>query len=722
MCRICTAHCAVEVDVEAGRPVAVRGDKSNRLYEGFLCAKGREFANAHTHPRRLLHSHKRMPDGRHAPIPSAQAIAEIAERLQAIVDRDGPNAVAMYCGTAFYQIPTAVPLADAFMQAIGSQMRFSSGTIDQPGKPISQALHGVWLAGPHPFQECDVWLLIGMNPLVALSGGVPNQNPGRQLRRAQERGFKLVVIDPRRSETARYADLHLQPRPGHDPAILAGMLRVILREELEDADFVAAESQGIDALRRCVEPFTPELVARRAGIPAAQLVEAARIFARASRGSAMVGTGPNMAGRGNLTEYLAACLNTVCGRWRRAGERVANPGVLGPKRSFKAQPTPPRPAWNLGQKLRVRGFSLAACGLPTAALADEILLEGAGQIRALLTVGGNPMLAWPDQRKTFDAMRALELHVVVDPKLTPTARLAHYVIAPKLPLEVPGVTLSLEALGTRSVGWGYPVPYAQYSPPIAETPPGSDLLEEWEFFYDLAREMQLELEVRCEMFRYPGVNPEIVRLDMQRRPTPDELLELVTTGSRIPLARVRACEGGALFEDEPVIVEPRDPDCDARLELGDRTMLAELEQVAREPDLVLRSHSHLLISRRMSNQYNSFGTDHAALRERYGCNPAFLHPEDLSELGVAKGERVAITSRHGRIEGVAWPDPGLRRGLVSMTHAWGDNPDVDDPDGALGANTGRLMSVEVDYDPYSGIPRMSALPVDVERCAAGRAP
>jgi anaerobic selenocysteine-containing dehydrogenase len=310
-------------------------------------------------------------------------------------------------------------------------------------------------------------------------------------------------------------------------------------------------------------------------------------------------------------------------------------------------------------------------------------------------------------------MRELELHVVIDPKLTPTARLAHYVIAPKLPLEVPGVTLALEALGNRSVGWGYQEPYAQYSPAIVPPPPGSDLVEDWEFFYELARRMGLSLQLRCEMFSFVGQQPPIAPLDMQRKPSSEELLDLVTRGSRIPLARVRAEGGGALFADEAVFVEPRDPDCDARLELGDATMLAELAEVFAEGCELRAATGHLLISRRMPNHYNSFGTDHEALRSRYGKNPAFLNPADLAQLGVAKGERVVIRSRHGEIEGMAWPDPGLRRGLVSMSHCWGDNPDVDDPEGRLGANTGRLTSVEVDYDPYSGIPRMSAIPVEV---------
>jgi anaerobic selenocysteine-containing dehydrogenase len=357
---------------------------------------------------------------------------------------------------------------------------------------------------------------------------------------------------------------------------------------------------------------------------------------------------------------------------------------------------------------------MAACGLPTAALADEILLEGEGQIKALITVGGNPMLAWPDQRKTLAAMKELEFHVVIDPRMTPTARLADYVVAPKLPLEVPGITLSLEALGNRSVGWGYQEPYAQYSPPIVPTPADSDLLEEWEFFYQLAQHMELSLELRCEMFPFVGApSPVVAPLDMQKMPTTEELLDCVTQSSRIPLAHVRTFDGGHLFDEETVLVEPRDSNCETRLELADVTMLAELNDVLGEGTAIHPSHSHLLISRRMPNHYNSYGTDFESLRSRYGTNPAFMHPEDLEALRVAKGDRLVIRSAHGEVEAMAWPDPGLRRGLVSMSHCWGDSPDLDDPHAEPGANTGRLSSVEVDYDPYSGIPRMSSIAVDV---------
>ncbi|MFI5321126.1 MAG: molybdopterin-dependent oxidoreductase, partial [Myxococcota bacterium] len=326
LCRFCHAHCAVKVDVEAGRVVSVIGDKDDPLYAGFSCAKGREVPRQMEHAERLLHSHRRRADGTHEPIASEQAIREIAERVQRILDRDGPRAIAAYTGTYSFPYPPTQPMGWAFMDAIGSPMRFTSNTIDQPGKTIALAMHGSWGAGPQTFDDADTWLLLGLNPLVAMSGGVPNTNPAKQLHQAQKRGLQLIVIDPRKTEVARHAAVHLQPKPGEDPTILAGLLRVILHAGLHDQPFLDEHVRGLEALRAAVEPFTPEYVERRAGVPAAELTRAAHVFARAKRGCANAGTGPNMAGHGNVTEYLLLALITVCGRWLRAGERVPNPG------------------------------------------------------------------------------------------------------------------------------------------------------------------------------------------------------------------------------------------------------------------------------------------------------------------------------------------------------------------------------------------------------------
>jgi anaerobic selenocysteine-containing dehydrogenase len=716
LCRICTAQCPIVVELdERGAPIAARGDKQNPHSEGFFCLKGKHFPEMHTSPHRLRHSLARGSDGGLAPIDSQRAIAEVAARIQDVIDEHGRDAVAVYVGTLFYQLPQTAAMATAWMDALGLRLRFNSGTIDQPGKQTAAAAHGHWLGGIHVFDESDTWMLVGTNPLVAISGGIPHANPSRRLQRAQARGLDLIVIDPRRSETARRARLHIQPRPGSDPAILAGILREVIEQGHVDEAFVRQHVDGFERLRAAVDGFTPRVVAERADVPAEQIAQAARLFGSARRGSATAGTGANMSGWSNISEYLVLCLNTICGRHPRAGETVANPGVLTTRRDFKAQALPPYPVDGYGKPLRTRpDIAPAACGLPTSGLADEILHPGADRVRALVTIGGNPMRAWPDQQRTFDALQALELHVAVEPRLTDTARLADYVLAPKLPLETPGSTLSTEALFTVSPALGYTEPYAQYAPPIAEPPPGSDLLEDWEFFYGLGQAMGLELELKAGVFPIPGVATPRTRLDMEHKPSSEQVLDYCAKGSRIPLDRLRNDREHVLFDDEDEVrVLPPDDGHEGRLCVGSELMFEELRDFAKGDRFEREGYGYRMISRRMANTFNSVGTDIEALTARYGTNPAFMHPDDLAREGLARGDRVRIASPHGEVEAVAWPDKDLRLGLVSMCHCWGASPDDDADVRQAGANVGRLISVTEDTARFSGIPLMSAIPVTV---------
>ena len=274
----------------------------------------------------------------------------------------------------------------------------------------------------------------------------------------------------------------------------------------------------------------------------------------------------------------------MCGFWPRAGDAATRLNVLLPAFTPRAQPYPPVQAWGYGEKLRARGLRNTAAGLPTAALPDEILLEGEGRVRALFCLGGNPMLAFPDQRRTEAALRRLDLLVTFDPELSATARLAHYVIAPRLTLETPGMTQAAELLKYFGASSGFGPPYAQYAPAVLSPPAGSDLIEEWEFFYELARRLGLPLQLVgfYGWGRHVESPPVVVPLDMERRPTTDELYALLTTGSRVPLAAVKRHPHGHVFDEVRDVVHAREPGCDARLELGDADMLRELAQVAAE--------------------------------------------------------------------------------------------------------------------------------------------
>jgi anaerobic selenocysteine-containing dehydrogenase len=220
-----------------------------------------------------------------------------------------------------------------------------------------------------------------------------------------------------------------------------------------------------------------------------------------------------------------------------------------------AQALGPWKAWGFGEKLRVRGFTNTAAGMPTTALADEILLEGDGRVRALINLGGNPVAAWPDQLKTIAAMKKLDLLVQIDIKMSATAKLAHYVIAPKHSLEMPGITLNQDYLALYGVGFGYPEAYGQYTPAITDPPAGADVVEEWEFFYETAKRMGLALELR-QMGLVGPAKGEAVPLDMERKPTSEEIFAILMRDARISFEELRRHPHGAVFPDPPVFVAP----------------------------------------------------------------------------------------------------------------------------------------------------------------------
>ena len=254
ICRICSAHCGVLATVSDGKLVKVTGDPDNPMFKGYTCNKGRALPEIHNNPQRLLHSQKRQPDGTYAPIDAEGAMDEIAAKLQDLIETHGARSVALYLGTNGLPYPASALMANAFIRAIESPMFFTANTIDQPGKQIALAAHGHWLGGDIDFHEADSWMLVGTNPLVSKAIGIPGQNPAQNLRAAISRGMKLIVIDPRRSQTAARAAIHIQPRPGEDVAILAGMINIIIRERLCDTAFLEENVDGFDDLAPCGLP------------------------------------------------------------------------------------------------------------------------------------------------------------------------------------------------------------------------------------------------------------------------------------------------------------------------------------------------------------------------------------------------------------------------------------------------------------------------------------
>ena len=703
-CRFCHANCAIEVDIEGERAVAVRGDVSDPLFGGYTCMKGRELPAQANHPERLRSSRRKLPDGSFVPISSGDALDEIAGRLAAIRARHGPRSIATYCGTYGFMNSAALPVALGFHQGLGSPSFYTSITIDQPAKVYLGSRVGTWLGGPQPFSRADVSMMIGNNPLTshyAWQGSVPPFSPSRRLRDAKARGLKLICVDPRRTMVAQLADIHLQVRPGEDATLLAGMLRLILDEDLHDRDFCESHVTGLAELYHAIADFTPEYAARRADVPVADLIAAARLFALGPRGVATTGTGAEMATRGSLTEHFVQTLNIVCGRFCREGEIAPYPRVLSAATPRKAQVQPPVPLWGEGfAPSRVRGLTQIGIEMPTAALADEILLPGDGQVRALICIGGNPLVAWPNQAKVERALCSLDLLVCIDIKLAQTARLAHYVIAPSISLERDDIATAPEIF--------YEEPYARYAEALL--PPQGDVLDEWEFYWEIARRLGTEIVTAGGS------------LPMDRKPSKFEVLEKITHGCRVPLARVREMtrEGGRIFPEAELRVEPSDPDATGRLQLVPDGVVTQIREMRAETldaqGRVVDPHwpaTHLLVCRRTRQYFNSTGQDLERLRVKGVTNYAHMHPDDLLALSLADDDVVEISTPHAQVLGIARSSPDMKRGVVSMAHAFGARGDAPDDVRAHGASTNRLVNDEVAYDPITGHCRQSAIPVRV---------
>jgi anaerobic selenocysteine-containing dehydrogenase len=707
VCRICNRGCPLIAEVVKGRLVTIRGDQDNPLFAGYTCPKGRAMPEILNGPDRLLHSLKRTPHGSFEPIPFERALDEIAARLKTIYEEHGPRTVATYYGTQMQNIP-AGPLMKAFADAIGTGMNFGAMSVDKPGRPIAWAMLGRWQAQQESFSDPRAIMMLGINPFVNGLGGGPAGHPGNWLAERLRSGTELIVIDPRRSDIAKRATIHLQVRPGHDIPILAAILHVILHEGLYDKGFTEEDVRNVDALAVAVRPFDARTVAERAGIEADDLVRAARVFAGAGRGYAVAGTGPHFAGHGTLLEYLALCLDTVCGHWPKAGELVEHLGVLAAPKVPRAQAVDPAPAYGYGEPSRIRGLGVTSAGMPTATLAEEILLDGPGRIRALLSCGGNPVASCPDQLQTLAAMRRLDLLVQIDPFLSQTAVLADYVIAPRMTPEMAGHTSKIE--GSSSVyatGYGFPADYAQYSDPIVEPPAGSEVVEDWEVFYGVAQRLGLPLVVTT-------VGGEKVPLDMETAPTPDELVTLLSRGSRVPLDEVKRHPHGAFFPaDPPVFVAPKEPGWTGRLDVGNADLLRDLAAhvpFADEPTNT--DYPFRLINRRLMHVVNSSYNAHVAAGHP-NVNPAFLNADDLLALDLDKGDEVEIESPHGVIRAIVDVDRDLRSGTVSMGFGFGGPPQDDARVREIGSSVARLLSTTDFYDPYSGQPLMSNVPIRI---------
>jgi anaerobic selenocysteine-containing dehydrogenase len=705
-CRICSGGCGTRLTIGPDeRILSIRGDKDNPLTQGYACFKGLQAHEAHNHPQRLLTAMKRQPDGSHAPIPSEQALDEVAAKLTELMTSNGPDAVGAFCGNGSMPNTTGYPMIRSFVSSIGSTQYYSTLTIDQSAKMVSFGRLGGWAGGAFELAEMDVLLMFGANPLVShAASGLFAFDPVREMKQAKARGMKLVVVDPRATETGHFADLMVQPLPGQDAAICAGLIRLILTEGWHDADFCARHvgADRMAALEAAVEPFDEAGVESRAGMERGQLRAIATMFARdGKRGIAYAATGPNMTAYSNLAQHMVELLNVVCGRFPRAGEPVRRSNVQAPAYPRFEQAIPPSRPWEAEGAGRIRGVKSLFGEKLSGTLADEILTPGPGQVKALIVSGGNPALSLPNQEKAARALSSLDLLVTIDPWMSPTAKLADYIFAPAMQYEQVGMSLDVPGFDF------WPNRWVQYTPAIVQRPEGSDLVDDWYVFWALAQRMGIAIE-------YAGQGP----LPNDRTPSADEVLAHKLKSAQVPVDEMRKHPHGHDFGGNLGTIQPAPEGNEARFDVMPADVASELADFARRMGTASHRHRNgrdygfLMVTRRLRDVFNSSGTQLTGVRKRTPTNPAWFNGADMAMLGIREGDPVRLRSAHGEATFLAAQDDKLRTGCVQTSHGWGALPQ----DGA-GPESGTCVNLLIDDETHveaiNAMPHFSGLPVDV---------
>ncbi len=564
---------------------------------------------------------------------------------------------------------------------------------------------GIMASGKPALQDTDLVVLAGNNPVVSHQA-VPFVSgecgaPGRAYSEAKSRGTRFIVIDPRRTETARFADLLIQPLPGQDAVIFAAIAHILLRDGTYNKAFCERFATQLDELREAVASFTPELAARRADVPVEQIEQAAQWIGEARRPSVGSGTGPSMSAHSNLNDHMIEAVNALVGGYKRAGDRVRNPGVLNPRRIVETAIAPSR-SWERGVKCRSADIGKLFGEFPTALLPREIQEPGPDRIRALICFGGNPLMGLGDPERAIPAFEDLDLLVVLDPRMNQTAQYADYVIATSQPFERHDISIPGDAL--------YPRAFAQYAPPVVEKPEGT--LHDWEFFWGVAARMQRPLTLKYWAY---GLDFDAIEdglpLDMTQPPDPETMIRFLCKNSRVSFDELAANPSGVRPEIPDQYVTAAQSDNGARLELCPPDVAGELAGVLEETDSgAFRYH---LTCRRILEAMNSAYVDAARTRQRYPVNWAYMNPEDMAQEGLEEGDRIRIQSEFGAITGQVKTEDRLRRGVISMTHLFGELRGSTDTERESGSFTGRLTSLQQYLEPINFMPRFTGVPVNI---------
>lgn len=707
-CRICEARCGLAVSVEGNHITRIAPDKQNPYSWRDFCVKGHTADRVITHPRRIVAPMKRTADG-YVEVTWEQAISEIAAQLREIRDRDGGDAVAVYTGNPWGFSGSNPMFASAFMDAIGTNSRYNVGSIDHNAMMVVlEAMYGTPLIGLVPdVDECACFLFVGMNPAESVmnwGGNVPNG--WKRVLAAQQAGADLIVVDPRRTQTAEHADRHVAIWPGTDWAFLLGVLKVILDRGWDRAP--TTPTTGIDELRRLAARTELADLADRCGVDAAVIEDVARRFATAPTAMCVARTGVSMNVTGTIGEWLSHTLNVVTDRIDRPGGRRYERGYVDMAKLMDRMLTP------IEHATRVRGLPMVGGNHALAELAGEITTPGPGRVRALVIDCGNPVVSGPDGRALDDALAQLDVLVVLDFFQRESHRHADWLLPTAHWLERDDLIPVMGGLEDR--------PFVQFGRKVVEPPPG--VREEWEIFTDLA------LAMDAPLFGKRGVNATVrasramARVIRRRGAAfnPRWIWRLlVRIGGRVKWREIEDNPHGLVYGvksygDLAAALRT----ADGRIQAAPAPFVAEAERLLAAPPVAPPVDYPLyLVSRRRMNSMNSWLNEISGTRDGFRGDQIEMNPDDAAQLGLADGDRARITSATATVEMTVRYSDAPRPGVVCAEHGWGS--ELFDPrhGGAperIGVNRNLLVGAE-ELDPISQIPKLNGTYVRVERVA-----
>jgi anaerobic selenocysteine-containing dehydrogenase len=725
-CPLCEATCGLELELDGDRVVRVTGDADDVFSRGYLCPKGALFGELEADPDRLRTPRVRR-DGQLAEASWDEAFGVVADRLRTVVAEHGNEAVAVYLGNPNVHNLSGQLYARPLLKALRTKNIYSASSVDQLPKHVSSGLlFGDPLAIPVPdIDRTDLLVLLGGNPRVS-NGSLwtAPDLPGR-LTALRRRGGTLVVVDPRRTRTAARADHHLAIRPGTDALLLAALAATLDEEGLVDVgDHVTAHLEGLDEVLARLRPFTAERVAAACGLDADAIRGLARQLAAADRACVYGRLGTTTVRTGTVASWLVDVLNVLTGNLDRPGGAMfPHPAHhRGPRRPFRTG------RWSS----RVRGLPEAIGELPVATLIDEMITPGEGQVRALFTIAGNPVLSTPDGARLDAAIAELDLVVAVDPYVTATSRHADVILPPPGALHRSHYDLAFTALAVRNV--------ANYSPPVLGPADGPD---EWEILLTLAaialgQEPPVDVDaadafvlrtvvdglVADPTARLGTREPDEVIAALGDRRGPDRLLDLLlrtgpygegfgTDAEGLSLDRLEATPHGVDLGP----LGPRLPEvlstASGRIELASPLVLADVDRLEAQLD---DGHDGLvLIGRRHLRTNNSWSHNVAGLAKDQQLCTLQVHPDDAASCGVTDGGAARVRSRAGEVTVTVEVSEDLRPGVVSLPHGFGHDLDGVELTVARrqpGVNSNVLTDRE-DVDPLSGTAVLNGIPVEV---------